>query len=139
MLDFQRIFELTRWLDGVLSREPVRFESLVPSLLPSEGGVYLISDLSQRTEGTIYIGLTGNLRNRVYTQQFQGQKASSQIKVAVVQHGRARDLAHAREYLKKSCAVRWDAIPDFREREMREGFAKAILKPEFSLYKSKEH
>lgn len=139
MLDFQRIFELTRWLDGVLSRDPIRFESLVPSLLPSEGGVYFISDLSQRTEDIIYIGLTGNLRQRVYTGQFQGQKASSQIKVAVVQHGRARDLAQAREYLKKCCAVRCDAIPDFREREMREGFAKAVLKPEFSLYKSKEH
>ena len=36
-------------------------------------------------------------------------------------------------------AVRFDVVPDYREREMREGFAKAILKPQFSLYKSKEH
>lgn len=139
MLDFERVFELTRWLDDVLSREPVKFGSLTPSLLPSEGGTYFISDLSQRAEDIVYVGLTGNLRQRVYTQQLQGQKASSQIKIALVQHGRASDLAQAKEYLKKCCAVRFDAIPDFREREMREGFAKAILRPEFSLYKSKEH
>jgi hypothetical protein len=139
MVDFQRIFELTRWLDDLLSGDPIRFESLAASSLPPEGGVYFISDLSQRNEIVVYVGLTGNLRKRVYTQQLQGHKESSQIKVAIIQHGRARDHAQAKEYLRRRCAVRFDAIPDYREREMREGFAKGVLKPEFSLYKSKEH
>ncbi len=139
MFDFQRVFDLTKWLDDVLSRKPVRFDTLSPSSLRSEGGIYFISDLSQRDEKVIYVGLTGNLRQRVYTNQLQGDRMASQIKVALIEHKTASDMKSAKGYLKKFCAVRFDVVPDYREREMREGFAKAILKPEFSLYKSKEH
>ena len=139
MIDFQRIFDLTRWLEEVLSRQPVKFDSLEPSTLPSEGGIYFISDFSQRAEEIVYIGLSGNISKRIYLHQFQGSERSSQIKVALIQHGRARDLPSAKDYLRKFCAVRFDIVPDYREREMREGFAKAVLKPQFSLYKSKEH
>jgi hypothetical protein len=139
MIDFRRIFDLTRWLEEVLSRQPVKFDSIAPSTLPSEGGIYFISDFSQGDEEIVYIGLTGNISKRIYTYQFQGDKRASQIKVALIQHGRARNLPLAKDYLKKFCAVRFDVVPDYREREMREGFAKAVLKPQFSLYKSKEH
>ena len=139
MIDFQRIFDLIRWLDEVLSRQPVKFDSIIPSALPSEGGIYFISDFSQRDEEIVYIGLTSNLSKRIYTYQFQGGERASQIKAALIQHGRARDLPSAKDYLRRFCAVRFDVVPDYREREMREGFAKAVLKPQFSLYKSKEH
>jgi hypothetical protein len=139
MIDYQRIFYLTRWLEEVLSRQPIKFDSIAPSTLPSEGGIYFISDCSQRDEEIIYVGLTSNISRRIYTYHFQGDKRASQIKVAFIQHGRARDLSSAKEYLKKFCTVRFDVVPDYREREMREGFAKALLKPQFSLYKSKEH
>ena len=59
--------------------------------------------------------------------------------MALIEHGRAKDLDSAKDYLRKFCAVRFDVVHDYREREMREGFAKAVLKPQFSLYKSKEH
>ena len=139
MIDFQRIFDLTRWLEEVLSGEPIKFASITPSALPSEGGIYFISDFSQRDEEIIYIGLSGNISQRVYTSQLQGDKMASQIKVALIEHGRAKGLPSAKDYLRKSCAVRFGVVPDYREREMREGFAKAVLKPQFSLYKSKEH
>jgi len=139
MIDYQRVFDLTKWLDDVLSRNAIRFDSLAPSAIPSEGGIYFISDFSQRSEEVIYVGLAGNLSQRIYTNQLQGNKSSGTIKVALVDHGRAKDLAAAKDYLRKHCAVRFDVVPDYREREMREGFAKAVLKPPFSLYKSKEH
>ena len=138
MVDFQRIFYLTKWLEDVLSRQPVKFDSISPSSLTSEGGIYFISDFSQGDEEIVYTGLSSKLSQRVYT-QFQGDKSASQIKVALINHGRAKDLLAAKNYLRKFCAVRFDAVPDYREREMREGFAKAVLKPQFSLYKSKEH
>ena len=59
--------------------------------------------------------------------------------MALIEHGRAKDLDSAEDYLRKFCAVRFDVVHDYREREMREGFAKAVLKPQFSLYKLKEH
>jgi hypothetical protein len=139
MLDHQRIFELSKWLDEIFSRSPLRFESITPSSIPSEGGIYFISDLSQRNEEIIYVGQTSNLSQRIYTNQLQGDKMGSQVKVAFIEHGRAKDLESAKDYLKKYCAVHFDVVHDFREREMKEGFAKAILKPQFSLYKSKEH
>lgn len=139
MIDLQRIFDLTKWLEEVLSREPVKFDSITPSSISSDGGLYFISDLSQRNEEIIYIGLSGNLSQRIYTNQLQGAELDSQIKIALIKHGRAKDLDSAKDYLRKFCAVRFDVVPDYREREMREGFAKAVLKPEFSLYKSKEH
>ena len=138
MIDFQRIFDLTRWLEEALGGEPIKFDSITPSALPSEGGIYFISDFSQRDEEIVYIGLSSKLSQRVYT-QLQGDKSASPIKVALINHGRAKDLASAKNYLQKFCAVRFDVVPDYREREMREGFTKAVLKPPFSLYKSKEH
>ncbi len=139
MINHQRIFDLTKWLDEVLTRDSVKFDSITPSAIPSDGGIYFISDLSQRNEEIIYIGQSSNLSQRVYTNQLQGDKMASQIKIALIKHGRAKDLDSAKDYLRKFCAVRFDVVPDYREREMREGFAKAVLKPEFSLYKSKEH
>lgn len=139
MIDHQRIFELTKCLDIVLSWVPLKFDSIAPSSIPSEGGIYFISDLSQRKEEVIYVGLSSNLSQRIYTNQLQGDKMASQIKVAFIEHGRAKNLESAKDYLKKFCVVRFDVVHDFREREMREGFAKAVLKPQFSLYKSKEH
>ena len=138
MIDFQRIFYLTKWLEGVLSGEPIKFDSITPSALPSEGGIYFISDFSQRDEEIVYIGLSGNLSKRIYT-QFQGDERGSLIKKALVEFRRAKNLFSAKDYLRKFCAVRFGVVPDYREREMREGFAKAVLKPQFSLYKSKEH
>ena len=138
MIDFQRIFYLTRWLEEILSRQPVKFDSLAPSALPSEGGIYFVSDFSQGDEKVVYVGLSGNLSQRVYT-QLQGDERGSPIKKALVEFRRAKDLFSAKDYLRKFCAVRFDVVPDYREREMREGFAKAVLKPQFSLYKSKEH
>ena len=139
MIDHLRIFDLTKWLDDLLKRKPVKFASISPSLIPNEGGIYFISDLSQGLDEVTYIGLSGNLRQRIYTNQFQGDKNASQIKEALIEHKRARDLASAKGYLKKYCHVLFDVVQDYREREMREGFAIAIIKPQFSLYKSKEH
>ncbi len=139
MIDFQRIFDLTRWLEEILRRQPIKFDSISPAALPAEGGIYFISDFSQRDEEVLYIGHSSNLSQRVYTNHLQGDKIASQIKKALIEHGRAKDLSAAKDYLKKFCAVHFDVVPDYREREMREGFAKAVLKPQFSLYKSKEH
>ncbi len=36
-MDFQRIFDLIRWLDEVLNQQSIRFDSITPSVLPSEG------------------------------------------------------------------------------------------------------
>jgi hypothetical protein len=138
MINHQRIFGLTKWLDEVLSRAPVKFDSITPSAIPSDGGIYFISDLSRREE-IIYIGQSSNLSQRVYTNQLQGDKMASQIKMALIEHERAKDLDSAKDYLRKFCALRFDIVHDYREREMREGFAIAVLKPQFSLYKSKEH
>ena len=139
MIDFQRVFELARWLDDLLHEEPMRFDSIRPSTIPSEGGIYLISETSRREERILYIGLSGNLSQRIYTSQFQGDSAASPVKAALIEHWRARDLSSAKEYLKARCAVRFSLVPDYREREMREGFGKAVLKPPFSLYRGKEH
>ncbi len=139
MIDHQRVFDLTKWIDEVLSRESIKFSTISPSAISSDGGIYFISDLSQRDEEVVYVGLTSNLSQRICTNQFQGDKNASQIKVALIEHGCAKNLETAKEYLKKHCVVRFDVVGDYREREMREGFAKAILKPKYSLYKSKEH
>lgn len=139
MINLQRIFYLTKWLEELLHQEPVRFNSIIPSVIPSEGGVYLISNILQGNEEVVYVGQSSNLSQRIYTNQFQGDKMGSQIKTALIKHGYAKNLVSAKDYLKKFCSVRFDIIPDYREREAREGFVKAVLKPQFSLYRSKEH
>jgi exonuclease I len=139
MIDFNRVFELSKWLDNLLRSERKGFSFLAPSDIPSEGGIYIISDLSKDQEEFVYVGQSSNLSQRLYTNQLQGDHAASQIKNALVHFNRTKDLSAAKDYLMKNCAVRIDVVPDYREREMREGFAKAILKPEFALYKSKEH
>lgn len=139
MINHEKIYDLTKWLDEIVDTDPIGFDILKPSSIPTEGGVYFISDSSHKKEEIVYVGLSGNLRQRIYTNQFQGDESGSQIKKAVIDHGRAKTWESAKEYLKENCGVRFGVVPDFRERQIREGFAIAILKPEFSLYKSKEH
>ena len=139
MIDFNRVYELSRWLDDLMKSPPKRFDGIAPKDIPVEGGIYIISDMSSEKEEHVYVGLTGNLNRRVHTDHLQGDDISSPTKTALVYFKRTKDMATAKEYMRQKCVVRFDVVPDHREREMREGFVKAILKPEFSLYKSKEH
>ena len=139
MLDCRRVFELTKWLDDLLQQEPLRFSDMQPGDIPQTGGVYLVSDFGHGREEIVYVGLTGKLRQRVWSNQYRGNEKSAPVKVALVHLGRATDMTSAKEYMHEHSAVRFDVVPDYREREMREGFAKAVLNPEFALYKSKEH
>lgn len=139
MINHQRVFELTLWLNEVLKKHPMKLESITRAAIPPQGGIYLVSDLSRRREKIIYVGKSSNLSQRIYGNQLQGGKANSPLKIALIEYRQARDLFSAKDYLKSFCAVRFDVVDDYREREMREGFAKALLKPEYSLYKTKEH
>lgn len=139
IVDFGRAFELLKWLDAFLSQPASKYVELKPQNLPESGGVYAVGLDHGGTSKIVYVGLTGNLRNRAYKIHLHGDKAGGQVKNALIHFGYAKTMPEAKAFMLSHCTLRFVEVPDHREREMREGFAKAILQPEFSLYKSKEH
>jgi len=137
-INHRRVFELSKWLDGLARKRKTSFKSLKYSAIPKNGGVYVISEFGGPKEAVLYIGQTKNLRERVYRNHWQGNLQASNFKKLLVRHKKARDKGDAKEYLKKNCSVRWVVVEDKKERLAREHYATAVLNPQFKSRKPKE-
>ncbi len=138
-VDRSRAAELAKWLEGFLSGPSVPCSRLKPSMLPKLGGVYAFETRRGKRSRIVYVGLTGELRRRIYTNHLHGDKHSSQMRTAMVNLGIARDHKRAKQVMRRGYSVRFRVVQGHQQRQMYEGYATAMMKPRFSLYKSKEH
>ncbi|HTW92371.1 MAG TPA: GIY-YIG nuclease family protein [bacterium] len=130
---------LGRWLDDFLASRARPFRTLVPSKLPTTGGIYAISITRGPYAGIVYVGTTKNLRQRLYQNHLMGDKHASQLRNALVHFDCAYDHDEAKRFMRESCGYRFFEDTNEKERQVKEAFAIAALRPEFSIYKGKEH
>ncbi|GEM_PF-1468764 len=130
---------LARWIDDFLASRALPFSALTPNKLPVAGGVYAISITRGPRQGIVYVGTTKDLRRRIYQNHLMGDRHSSQLRNALVHFGCAADHDSAKDYIRQNCGYRFELVSSEKERQVREALAIAALRPDFSLYKSKEH
>lgn len=121
-------------LRRLVMMKPLRFENLVPSMLPEVGGVYLITARLSSREEPYYVGRSKKLRRRIYTNHLMGPVTNARLKKYLINTGECKGLAEAKQFLRDYCLVRWIEEPDIRKRGAIEGFVTGMLFPKHGIY-----
>lgn len=97
--------------------------------LPEDGGIYRICDFSASDPKLLYVGLSGNLRDRLYGKHLMGNPKTSTLKRKLVGSGLFPSASHVKEYLRRVCKTQFVVVPDARFRCFAEHYAIAVLQP----------
>jgi hypothetical protein len=96
--------------------------------IPLKGGVYRILENDNNWSSSVYVGKTGGLKNRLYSDLLMGNQSRHTLKAKL----RATEFdsnAEAKKYLKEKCSIQVLVVEDEYERTRLEHFAIAILNP----------
>lgn len=118
-------------LRELLGRRPVPFDGNLRNALPTRGGVYRILETGAGWQSSVYVGKSGNLRERTYSNHFMGNRRASTLKRKLILDGLYADENAVKEYLKERCSVQF-LIVEEDERAHFEHFAVAILRPRYN-------
>ena len=123
LIDGRRIAE------KLLTATPLYFRNLKPSDIPDDiAGVYAI--FNEKTNETLYVGRTKNLRRRLYTNHLHGPKANARLKKYLVEDESQvsiKDMDDAKQYLKDNCYVKYIVESDTVQRGRIEGLLSYLL------------
>jgi len=120
--------------DELVNCAPIPFKSIVPSMIPQVGGVYLITARKSNYEVPYYIGRSMNLRRRIYTNHLMGPIANARLKRYLIGSGECRNVKDAKEFIRSNCNIRWIEEKDSRRRGAIEGYAVGLLFPVYGIY-----
>ena len=112
----------------VLPAPKIAFVEIKPSQIPDAPGVYVIK--IQDSDGTLYVGRTKNLRQRIYSNHLHGPLSNARLKKYLIEDPNEpsiTDLAKAKQYLKDCCYVQFQIIDDLLERGQVEGLLSFLL------------
>lgn len=124
---------LRRSLKELLSRPPIKFTEMTPSMLPQVAGVYLITKLGRGTETPYYIGRTKNIRRRLYSDHPKGSLDKAPLKKYLIDNRECSTVEEAKEFIEKRCVARWIEESDYRIRGAIESYCTSILFPEYGI------
>ncbi|MDX1377496.1 MAG: GIY-YIG nuclease family protein [Anaerolineales bacterium] len=130
--DFDDLIKNYRYLmEYLLNKELLPFDDKnLQAKLPNQGGVYCISEKSDKT--IIYIGQSKNLRNRIYRNHLMGHQRNSTLRRKIVKKEKFSSEDQVKDYLHQHCLVQIIEIEDKLERNLFEHFAIAMLKPKYN-------
>lgn len=119
------------YLEELIASQGHRFDSQLRSFLPSEPGIYYISNIYGEILRAGSIKTSDSLKQRIYQNHFMGNQTGN-IRSQLVKEGTCKDLIDAKTYLKEKCVVKWKVILDINDRKWAEHFMLSILQPKFS-------
>ncbi|MDR3583825.1 MAG: GIY-YIG nuclease family protein [Desulfosporosinus sp.] len=128
--------KLEQLIHEILKLEPLKIKPLSRLDFPRKGGVYLFNT---QDDECIYVGKTGDLRDRVFDIHLNG-KGKSRFRQALL--GQKKTRMHIAavttedeidEYIQKMFLTRFMVIEIITLRGCTEDFLNAILKPIYSV------
>lgn len=120
-------------LERLLSRSPLRFSQMTPSILPRAAGIYLITKMGGDVEIPYYIGRTKNIGERLYRHHLMGSLASAPLKKYLIDNQVCSTIEEAKDFMLSNCAARWIEEADYRKRGALESYCTSILFPKYGI------
>lgn len=131
IINKRRIVYLDKKLSELLQKNGLSFGG-IRKHIPKRGGVYLISlKCNNQREIPLYVGLSGNLLQRIYQNHLMGDLRASSFKRHLINSSECKNKDEAKEYIKSRCLVRWISIGDKKKRGALEGYFLAMIFPRF--------
>jgi len=120
-------------LDSLLESKMLKFSSEdFRSVLPSHGGVYLISEKINNALERVYIGQSKNIQTRIYRNHLRGSRRVSTLKRKMIRTGMFPNEDEVENYLREKCMIQFLIIDDKFDRNSFEHFVIAVLRPNFN-------
>lgn len=111
------------------------FKDMIPSKLPKQAGVYLITVRRGRgKEIPYYAGRSKNLRQRLYGNHLMGPTSNARLKKYLVGSGECKNVKEAKQFIRQFAIARWIEESDVRKRGAIEGYITAVLFPKYGIY-----
>lgn len=120
-------------LERLLSRSPLRFSQMTPSILPETAGIYLITKVENNVEIPYYIGRTRNMQKRLYRDHLMGSLSSAPLKKYLIDNHVCSTIEEAKDFMLSNCAARWIEEADYRKRGALESYCTSILFPKYGI------
>jgi hypothetical protein len=124
-----RIEEMQKSLMTLLSADELTFDDSLRTRLPNKPGIYRILKKRSDWSASVYLGKTGDLRQRVFSEHFRGNSGASTLTRKMIARGDFAGEENVHEFLAEKCSVQFLEIQDDRERTAAEHFAIATLRP----------
>ena len=127
---------LNNALAVLVAQQPIAYNLLTPARIPSNGGVYLVTEIVADEEVALYVGKSGNLSERIYRNHLMGNERSSNLKRYLIGDPtrlQITDANAAKLFLSTSCRVRWILESQERKRGAVECFCIAKLYPMYGI------
>ena len=124
----KRCKRLLEDMNEYLEVQPIKFCNLIYKSIPESSGIYIISE--RDTSNIVYIGLSANLRDRIYRNHLMGDAAASSLKRKLMKLKKLT-RQEAKDYIKKYLYVRFKVMPE-KEVKRIEHFMIAILNPKYN-------
>ena len=116
-------------LQDFLANDIFAFDSKIRSNLIESPGVYCILRKSKNgSYETIYIGMSKNLRDRLYSRLLMGDAGTHTLRKKLVKNNVCENDKDVKEYLRNNCCCQFIKIEIERERILFEHFAISILR-----------
>ena len=94
----KRCERLLEDLKDCLKIKPIKFSNLVYKDIPQTTGIYILSEKDERN--VVYVGITSNLRERVYRNHLMGNAISSNLKKKLMEIKKITK-EEVKDYIKK--------------------------------------
>lgn len=127
----QRIETCKDWLEYLLSRPKLAFDSTLNLLLPKESGIYHIAEKDAEL-CSLYVGEADNLRDRILRGNLKGSRRTSIMKKKLIGSRKFRSEKRAKQYLHERCFVQYVLVEDKRFRRLLKYFLIGVLNPKFN-------
>lgn len=119
-------------IEALLVATPMRFGTDLRGALPQDPGVYRVALTGINVSGSLYVGQSKHLRNRVWGDHVKGDRRGSTVLRKLISSGRATEERSAVAFLFASCHVQFITVQGERMRRRLEHYAIALLDPELN-------
>lgn len=125
---------LSKALKQLTNGKSLPFAEMTPAKIPEEPGVYLISVKRRESEMPYYVGMSKNLRQRLYRNHLMGPPSSNaRLKRYLIDSRQCRSAKHAKEFVREKCSVRWFLERRARRRGAVEAYVTGVVFPKYGI------
>lgn len=118
-------------LSILILRPLIRFDDTLDNNLPTDGGVYLIVEISHNLKEGIYVDKTWNLKEGICTDLLVNDSKALMFKKKLIENS-GFESEKIGQYLEERCRLQYLEVSDERDRTLFAHFAISILNPRFN-------
>ena len=127
-----KINKCSALLEKFLNQKMHNFNNLQNNVLPTSHGVYRIFETGAANDSSLYIGISNNIRRRIYNNHLTGVSRNSTFRRKLITRGAFQSENEITTFLENKCSFQFIELETRTEALTLEHFSIAILEPSYN-------